>query len=110
MPNATDVAPQRWTNIKVLFDNGYYSAIYGDFRDKNDPPKRRLGVRWNGSPGTAGYPSLAGNPLWYCEPDFLEQPILTELLNRVLADPANPHSDDYEANIRAALAEIAGKP
>ncbi|HOF62574.1 MAG TPA: hypothetical protein PLM82_13440 [Candidatus Latescibacteria bacterium] len=44
MPAGKDVRPEKWSNVLDLYDDGEYSAIWGNY-DEN--PKRCLGVRWN---------------------------------------------------------------
>lgn len=76
MPTADRVAPKKWTNISVLFDDGKYSVISGNYDGK-----RALGERWNGQGDGIGYPSQGGNPLWHVVPEFLALPVLHGLLN-----------------------------
>lgn len=104
MPNAIDVRPGRWTNISVLYDNGYYSAIWGDFSGSGQPTKSCLGVRWNGDPGHPGYPNQGSHSVWYVEPDILAPTILRQLHDMVAAQPPSPERAQRLANIAAALA------
>lgn len=72
MPEAEEVKPKKWDDIRVLFDDGVYSACWG----KYDGAKHySLGVRWN-----EGYPSQGGNPLWYVEPEFTTKGILESIV------------------------------
>jgi hypothetical protein len=76
--DATQVVPKRWQldesyAIKVLYDDGEYSVIWGKYDNV-----RALGTRWNGE-GDNGYPSLFGNPMWFVEPDFIAIAILQRL-------------------------------
>jgi len=32
MPRASEVRPGKWTNLRVLFDNGVYSVVSGPMR------------------------------------------------------------------------------
>ena len=72
---AEEVRPQKWLwdenySIRVLYDDGDYSVIWGKYENV-----RALGVRWNG--GTdVGYPGQGGHPTWYVEPDFIAIAIL----------------------------------
>ena len=45
MRPGTEVRPHKWSNVIDLFDNGWYSAIWGSYEESNE---RCLGVRWNG--------------------------------------------------------------
>jgi len=82
MPAAFDVTPGKWSNIRVLFDNGWYSVIAGDYEGK-----AVLGERWNGDEGTLGFPNQAGHPIWHVVPSFLEVPILHALLDEIARKP-----------------------
>lgn len=79
MPNGNAVRPNKWSNVIDLFDNGNYSAIWGNY---DGSIKRCLGVRWNGGLNH-GYPNQGNNPLWYVEPDFVTKNLLLELLYEV---------------------------
>lgn len=79
MPAGNTVRPNKWKNIIDLYDDGDYSAIWGNY---NGSPNKCLGVRWNGGQ-SHGYPNQGNNPLWYVEPDYLTKNILLELLSRV---------------------------
>ena len=100
MPAAKDVKPGRWINVQVLYDDGEYSCIWGDYDDSFDHPIRpsvrgHLGVRWNEAPHGTGYPSARGYPQWYVEPHFLVRPVLTGLREKLLSQPASPERDEY---------------
>ena len=75
---ANEVAPQKWRQdlsypIRVLYDDGKYSVIWGKYEDT-----KSLGVRWNG--GTdVGYPGQGAHPTWYVEPDFIAISILQRI-------------------------------
>lgn len=101
MPSGSTVRPQKWNNVIDLYDDGNYSAIWGNY----DGSKCRcLGVRWNGE-DECGYPNQGANPLWYVEPDFLNRQILLALLDAVVSVPANQGHAQYVENILIALAE-----
>lgn len=89
MPQATSVCPGKWTNLRVLFDDGTYSVVAGDY--EGDPC---LGERWNGRGEDVGFPSMAGHPLWHVVPSFLQNAILHGLLD-VLA--FNAEAGDVQA-------------
>lgn len=98
------VRPQKWSNVIDLFDNGWYSAIWGTYDGSEE---RRLGVRWNGNDTDEpyGYPSQGGNPLWYVEPDFLQRSILLALQGELVRNRPLHRRNEYQRNIRTALAE-----
>jgi hypothetical protein len=99
MPSGNSVRPEKWTNVQDLFDDGTYSAIWGNYDNSS---RRCLGVRWNGSYGKLGFPNQAGNPIWYIERDFLAKPILLELYFQV----SKNNSLGNLTNIQQALNEI----
>ena len=65
MPAATSVAPGRWAGIAVLYDDGSYSVVAGDYDGQH-----RLSERWNGADNHPGFPSQGGNPLYHVAPEF----------------------------------------
>lgn len=93
------VRPKKWTNIIDLYDDGKYSAIWGNY---DGGKKRCLGVRWNGEKDKCGYPSQGGNPLWFVEPAFLTKDILFTLLHRAI----HSKEDALQKNVLVALSEI----
>ena len=101
MPSGNSVRPEKWSNVLDLFDNGTYSVVWGHYFE--NPTQRCVGVRWNGKDESAGYPNLAGRPLWYVEPAFLSKPILLELSYQV----SKNNSLGNLANIQKALSEVA---
>ena len=61
MPMAMEVQPEKWSEIVVLFDDGEYSVIAGQYEGG-----RRLGERWDGGVGsTLGFPNMMGRPVWH---------------------------------------------
>ncbi len=84
MPSAIQVQPKDWSEITVLYDDGYYSVIWGRFRRR---PFKNMGVRYNegDKPGGIGYPSLGKYPLWYVEPPIMVEPILLGLQKKLQA-------------------------
>jgi uncharacterized protein (TIGR02145 family) len=44
MPKGKDVTHEKWSNEVVLFDDGCYSAVWGNYENS---PEKNLGVRWN---------------------------------------------------------------
>ena len=93
MPRASEVRPGKWTNLRVLFDNGVYSVVSGAY--EGNPA---VGERWNGEGGGLGFPNQAGNPVWHVVPDFLITPVLHGLLDELAKHPG--------AEARAQAAEI----
>lgn len=102
MPNVSDVRPKIWEDIIDLYDDGQYSAIWGN-REQSE--RRELGVRWNGQNGYVGYPNQGKNPVWYSEPVFLQRPILLALLDRVNSNTQDSNSEFFIRNILTALSE-----
>lgn len=107
MPDAIHVRPGRWANITVLYDDGSYSAIWGDFSGKGQPTRSCLGVRWNGHPGHPGFPNQGKNSTWYVEPDFLTPAILKHLHNTVTALPPSPERTQRLSGIAAAVQAVS---
>lgn len=84
MPLAMEVRPEKWSQIRVLFDNGTYSVIAGVY----DGDRERLGERWNGAADAPlGFPNVAGNAVWHVVPPFLEIPILHGLIDELARNP-----------------------
>jgi hypothetical protein len=98
MPAGHTVRPRKWSNVIDLYDDRENSAIWGVF----EKPPRCLGVRWNGSGSSTGYPQQSGYPLWYVEADFVTKMILLELRDRVKTDPTTGNLK----NISEALSEF----
>lgn len=84
MPAAEAVRPEKWRNMSVLFDNGWYSVVSGTY-DNGDVSV--LGERWNGEQESLGFPNVAGNPVWHVIPEFLAIPILHGLLDEITTRP-----------------------
>jgi len=97
MPAGSDVRPLLWSNVLNLYDNGEYSAIWGEYENS---PKRCLGIRWNGD-SDIGYPNTYGHPSWFVIPDPWVQMILLDLYMKVSKEPP----DGKLENILKALAE-----
>jgi hypothetical protein len=98
MPSGNTVRPQKWSNVIDLYDDGDYSAIWGNY-DNTSP--RFLGVRWNGDPNNVGYPNQGINPTWFVEPIWLTRMILLDLCGKVIKNP----TDGVLDNILTALGE-----
>ena len=99
MPAASTVAPGKWSDLQVLFDNGTYSVVAGLYEGKS-----ALGERWNGKDGTLGFPNQAGHPVWHVVPRFLAVPLLHGLLDE-LARTQTTGVADYQGAIFRELSE-----
>ena len=109
MPSASEVRPGRWALTRVLFDNGYYSAVWGTFKGVDEPVRHGcLGVRWNGSGSHPGYPNQGGNPVWYREPEFMTKAVILALQEELNRQPETAEQQDYLNNITVALGELGG--
>ena len=104
MRPGTEVRPHKWSNVIDLFDNGWYSAIWGSYEESNE---RCLGVRWNGdnADDPNGYPKQGVFPLWYVEPHILHRPILLALQQELVNSPSLRRTPEYQRNIIIALGE-----
>lgn len=102
MPNVSEVRPKMWDQVEDLYDDGCFSAIWGNRQKSN---YRELGIRWNGENSYPGYPNQGGNPLWFSVPSFLSRPILLTLLEKVNTDPLIAKKEDFTKNIFKALSE-----
>jgi hypothetical protein len=102
MPTASEVTPQDWSEIMVVYDDGNYSAIWGRFRNRD---YKEVGVRWNGGPGEYGYPSQGRNPTWYVEPPYMSEAVLLGLLEKLLISNTGPNHDQHVGNILVAIRE-----
>ena len=110
MPKASEVRPARWTQTRVLFDNGYYSAVWGTFKGIDEPVRRGcLGVRWNGKGNHPGYPNQGKNPVWYREPDFMAVKVIQALREELMQNPQTDQQQEYLRNIDAVLSELDSK-
>lgn len=67
-----DVKPKKWGNIKVLYDDGETSIIYGVYDNK----KKCIAIRWNKDPNEPGFPKQGKYPTWFVFPDWLFGPVL----------------------------------
>jgi len=85
MPAGSTVRPNKWRNVIDLYDDGHYSTIWGSYDGSEN---KCLGVRWNGSDQSHGYPNYMSNPLWYVEPHFITRNILLELISKVNNNPS----------------------
>ena len=99
---AEEVKSGKWKNEIILYDDGKYSAIWGNY---NNSSLRCLGVRWNYSddPSEKGFPNPRGNPQWYVEYGPLTKMILLGLLDICVT---KNDSDVKIGNILKALKEF----
>jgi len=98
MPAATKVRPRKWNNIRVLFDNGWYSVIVGHYEGEH-----KLGQRWNGEKGHVGFPSQGGHPTWHVVPPFLVHSLLLGLRDELTRNSA-PADSPFAKAIEQELA------
>jgi hypothetical protein len=103
MPKAGEIKHEKWSNEAVLFDDGWYSAIWGNYENS---PDKKLGVRWNGQGLKQGFPSSHNKPVWFIEWEHLVKPILLELLFQALKLNV-PEAKGYVKNIQQALSEVS---
>jgi hypothetical protein len=79
MPKPIDVKPKNFSVKKVLFDNGDFSMVIGDWINE----KNVLAMRWNGDDKeNSGYPKTFGNPMWFIIHNELKHPIIQALLHQ----------------------------
>ena len=86
MVNPLDVQPRRWTNLRVLSDDGDFAYAYGVYRHDNGIGALELAGRWNGDSNNTcvGFPSQGGNPVWFVLDSSMIGPILAELEARAV--------------------------
>ncbi|MHA2219417.1 MAG: hypothetical protein ACXACY_26195 [Candidatus Hodarchaeales archaeon] len=89
---ASEVNPQKWQNIIILFENERYSVISGDYEGEH-----ALGERWNGQGEDIGFPSQGGNPIWHVVPRFLAYYLLKGLLHELYLNPYNGSELHFDA-------------
>lgn len=83
MPSAEEVRtdhPSKWSDARVVFDNGWFSAICGRW---DGAEKYSLGTRWNGGSSSIGFPQSRGKPMFDVVPAFLAIPVLTGLIEEL---------------------------
>lgn len=105
MPKAVEVHPGKWGQKTVLYDDGEYSAVWGEYERR---PSKQLGVRWNGSAGHPGYPNQGGHSLFYIEPEFLVPYVLRGLLDHLALDSETPDRIEYKRRLEAVLQTLGG--
>ena len=82
--NPKNVSPARWTEKKILADDGDFSYCYGFYCQDDGSSGLALGGRWNGDLSSIGYPNLGGNPTWFVIDPTMVGPILSELEKRAI--------------------------
>jgi hypothetical protein len=95
MPAAVDVTPGKRANIRVLFDNGWYSVVAGEYEGEY-----AMGGRWNGGDHEPGFPSQGGHPLWHVVPDFLRLAVLNALREELSRNDGDGSRRQAEAVLR----------
>ncbi len=98
--NSTLVNPEKWLHdpnypIRILYDDGEYSVIWGKY--EGTPA---LGARWNGPGVERGHPGQGSYPTWFVEPDFLAGPILKEILYLTVNSSDRSRLSDIEFAIQ----------
>jgi hypothetical protein len=99
MPKATDVNPGKWSEIKVLFDDGTYSVVEGKYEGQP-----ALGERWNGGANGHGFPNQGGNPLWHVVPQFLCRAVLHGVIDEL--SKVSPPNTGHLNNTLEALSRF----
>lgn len=101
--NPNQVNPAAWQNHEVIFDDGEFSAVWGQYEDN-----QCLGARWNGdSDEQRGYPGQGAYPLWFVVPDFLALSTLERLNTTSLQQDLRDDNDvPYSTKINKAIREF----
>ena len=69
-----DVNPSNFKVEKIIYNKDNFSIAIGEWREDNST---RFAMRWNEGKTIAGYPSYAGNPMWFQLPKELTDIIET---------------------------------
>lgn len=101
--NPTQVNPAAWQNHEVIFDDGEFSAVWGEYH--GNPC---LGTRWNGdTDDERGYPGQGAYPLWFVVPEYLVLPTLERLNTISLQQGLTDDNDEpYSNKINGAIREF----
>ncbi|MDR0472432.1 MAG: hypothetical protein LBH43_02005 [Treponema sp.] len=102
MPAGKEVRPLRWSNVIDLYDDGEFSAIWGEYQDEDGKKQPRLGIRWNKIGSVVGYPNLGDNPVWFVIPHKFTAMFLFDLYSKATGN--NSFNGNLE-NILTALKE-----
>lgn len=73
------VNPQKWSDKKVLFDDGEFSVIYGKYENGNPV----LGVRWNGEDDEVGHPRQGKYPTWLVFPESFSLSLVRDIIEKL---------------------------
>ncbi len=103
MPKAADVKPKKWSQLVVIFDNGRYSVVSGNYNGEYNGEPLCLGERWNGRNGKLGFPSQGEYPTYHVVPEFLRLPILIGVYQELKRERDIPNWGEY---LKAVLAEL----
>jgi hypothetical protein len=76
MPKPEEVNPHNFHVDQIIYNDGDFSIVWGEWEDGN----MHLAMRWNGSDNDAGYPKTFGHPVWFLIPAGLSIPILRGVL------------------------------
>ena len=85
-----EVNPRRWSNVRILFDDGEHGIVSGHY---DGEARRVLGLRYNGEEHELGYPNARGYPTFFyffALPE-LELALLAALEKIVAADAELSH-------------------
>lgn len=77
--NAETVNPQKWSDKRILFDDGEISVIPGRYESGD----LVLGMRWNGVNDEVGYPNYAGNPTWFVYPNNFSLSLIRDIIGKL---------------------------
>ncbi|HRO97561.1 MAG TPA: hypothetical protein PLY79_10905 [Ferruginibacter sp.] len=102
---AQEVNPNDWNldenyPIRVLYDDGEFSIIWGMYQNR-----KSLGTRWNGGI-ERGFPGQGAHPTWYIEPPF----IAIAILQRIFTLALDTTDHKYIENIKFAISELTAYP
>jgi hypothetical protein len=64
--NPQNANPKNFLVEKIIYNQDGFSIAIGVWQDDQT---RRFAMRWNGDGDNIGYPSYAGNPMWFQLPD-----------------------------------------
>jgi len=78
MPAPQFVSHSQFTNQRILYDNGAFSVAAGNYAEAGIT-EFALGMRWNGTETSPGYPHVVNNPVWFIVTPELIVPILNAL-------------------------------
>lgn len=109
LPKAIDVKHNKWSDVRVLFDDGHFSAIIGKYEGKADYD---VATRWNGQGDDPGYPKLFKNPVWFNIPRYLGLSIVNSLMCELIKHTGAMPEEEfklYKANLAFAEKVLKGQ-